>query len=1252
MKAPVTQPTPAGRPHPAVRLILVAILASAAASAAAQDTREQWPRPLAQYRRDVWQTQDGLPTNGIRALVQTRDGYLWAGSEAGLVRFDGVRFTTFDRNSAPPLQAPSVTSLFEDRNGTLWVGTDEGSIYRYVRGEFVDVAPTRRLRGPVRAFLQDKQGRLWVGGGDEVARLDGATLVSLGLAPGAIHVFWEHDDGRVLVGTSGAAASIGNGRLVTESSLPSGIQAVSRGRTRLSWLGTSSGLVRDAAGVRRLFTVADGLPSNDVRSLIVDRTGGLWVGTARRGLARFLDDRLIVSAANQGLETDTIAALLQDHEGNIWVGTQSSGLGKFRNVPFTALTRRQGLADDDVLAVYEDRLGRLWIGTDGAGLTVLRGRSHYTYTVDEGLPGNAVWSVAHTHDGAVWIGTGRGLARLSNGAVTNFTGRSEYPQGTIRALHEDRSGALWIGTRSGLHRLRNGVITTYTTAHGLASNDVSVIAEDGTGTLWIGTHNGGLNRFKSGRFTAYKVAQGLATNDVSAILFDGQYVWVGTLDGSLHLVRNDRALALPAPEGQSSGRVLQILDDGRGSLWVSGHRGIARFERGDLLKVANGIRQSTTPTVFDHRDGFDGWEFQGLSQAGLRRSDGRLLFASAMGVVVVDPSSFSRTLVAPQVHIEQVLADGKEVGMGSGLQLAHGLDRLEFRYTALSYSVPQRVRFRYQLEGLDSGWVDAGNRREATYTRVPGGRYRFRVIAANHDNIWNQQGVTLDLVVQSRFYETPWFYGLCGLVVVFGLAGVSRLRLRHLEARERVLEQIVDERTAELVQEVKERVRIEESLRTSRDELEDRVRERTTELSAAYAQLQRDVAERRRLEEQLAQIQKLESIGRLAGGVAHDINNVLTVVLSYSDLVDAGLGSQHPLQAQLGQIRKAAERASNLTHRLLAFARKQIIQPRVINATDLTLNLDGMLRGLIGEDIDLRTISQAKLWSVRADPHQLEQVLMNLAVNARDAMPNGGTLTIETTNVTVDATFARQHPELKPGDYVRLSVTDTGIGMDENVKQHLFEPFFTTKEPGRGTGLGLATSYGIIQQLGGVIYPDSEVGRGTTFNVFLPRVDLPAEVPTTPQPPRFKRGTETVLLVEDEPLVREIAMSALSDAGYRVLEAENGEEAVRLSEGYSGDIALVLTDVVMPRMGGRELIEELRRHRSQVRVLYMSGYAASTIDEQDVVEPGTAFLRKPFDLAEMLRKVREVLDAPSTDRSDTSAPAPVSAAAYEPPRTR
>jgi signal transduction histidine kinase/ligand-binding sensor domain-containing protein/ActR/RegA family two-component response regulator len=1214
-------------------LVVCALMATARAQTVADRPR---PKPLTQYHHDLWQTQHGLPQNSVRAMVLSRDGYLWLGTEAGLVRFDGVTFTTYDRQSTPALKEPEVTALFEDAKGDLWIGTDEGEIFRYTREEFTPVTSKEPLHPPIRAFYQDKSGTMWVGAGEQVARLVNGTLVPMKGSRGLVYGFEQDAQGTIWIATGGGLASV-TGDHVTPAVDPAtaanvGVRALHQDKQGALWVATTEGLVRIAGRDRRRYTIANGLPSNDVRALLEDHTGALWIGTAGGGVARLTQaapESIEIFTHHEGLSDSTVTALAEDREESIWIGTPSGGLNRLRAVPFGAITHADGLAPVGVLSVYEDREGRLWVGTDGGGLTCFTSQGAATYTVSEGLPSNIIWTTWQANDGSIWAGTGdRGLARFANGEWTSFATHPEMPQGAIRAIYQDSSGTLWIGNREGLHRIRNGAITTFTKAQGLSSNNVSAIQEDREGTLWIGTLDGGLIRMKDDKFTAYTTKEGLSTNDVSAIAVSGRYVWVGTFDGRLHLVRNDRVLALPTRDRVTTGRVLQILDDGRGSLWVSGQRGIMRYDQGDLLKVANGVAASATPRLFDRLEGFGRWEFNGTSQtAGWRRADGQLAFAGVAGVITLDPLRLAISAFTPPVQIERVVSNDHDIPPRGPIELPPGQNQLEFHYTALSLAVPSRVSFRYRLEGIDSDWIDAGTRRVAYYANVPGGTYRFHVIAANHDGVWNQNGATLAVSVGKHFYETVWFYGFCGVIALAGLGGLSRWRVRRLQTRERMLAKLVEERTSALAQEVTERRRIERSLRQAKDVLEDRVRERTNELSVAYAKLQHDVAERRRLEEQLAQVQKLESIGRLAGGVAHDLNNVLTVVLSYADLLDAGLGQAHPLQEQLRQIRRAAERASNLTHRLLAFARQQVVEPRVINLSELTLSLDGMLRRLIREDIELVTVTSSGLWSVKTDPHQIEQILVNLVVNARDAMPQGGKLTVETNNVTVTEEDIRRQPTLKRGEYVLLTVTDTGIGMNAYVKQHLFEPFFTTKEQGKGTGLGLATCYGIVQQLNGHIVVESEPGHGATFRVYLPKIDLPAEPFVRPETqPQVPRGSETVLLVEDEPLVRQIAESALTDQGYRVLEAENGEEALRVATVNDHNIALVLTDVVMPRMGGRELTEKLRQRLPGIRVLYMSGYAASTIDEQDVIEPGTAFLRKPFTLADMLRKVRDVLD--------------------------
>ena len=395
-----------------------------------------------------------------------------------------------------------------------------------------------------------------------------------------------------------------------------------------------------------------------------------------------------------------------------------------------------------------------------------------------------------------------------------------------------------------------------------------------------------------------------------------------------------------------------------------------------------------------------------------------------------------------------------------------------------------------------------------------------------------------------------------------------------------------------------------------------------------------DVTERKRAqdalretEEQLRQAQKLEAVGRLAGGVAHDFNNLLTVISGYSEMTLRGLEADSPLCHRVEEIRRAAARAASLTSQLLAFSRKQVLQPMALDLNAVVSEMEKMLRRLIGEDVHLVTVLDPTLSRVKADPGQIVQVLMNLAVNARDAMPQGGKLTVETRNVYLDETYARRHVAVTPGRHVMLAVSDTGVGMDAETQAHIFEPFFTTKEVGKGTGLGLSTVYGIVKQSGGNVWVYSEPGHGSTFKVYFPRVGEGAqEYRRGAEPEEVLRGEETVLLAEDEETVRKLAREVLELYGYRVLEAAGGGAALLICERHAGPIQLLVTDVVMPEMGGRELAARLAPLRPEMRVLYMSGYTDSAIAHQGVLEDRADFIQKPFTPEALARKVREVLD--------------------------
>ncbi len=413
------------------------------------------------------------------------------------------------------------------------------------------------------------------------------------------------------------------------------------------------------------------------------------------------------------------------------------------------------------------------------------------------------------------------------------------------------------------------------------------------------------------------------------------------------------------------------------------------------------------------------------------------------------------------------------------------------------------------------------------------------------------------------------------------------------------------------------------------ERLVKKLEQKMLDLEKEIAERKRAEEERKKLEAQLHQAQKMEAIGTLASGVAHDFNNILTTIIGNAEIALMDVIKDESLRKGIEEIKKAGEKAASLTRQLLAFSRKQIVQPKILNINELLTDIEKMLGRLIGEDIELLTIPEAALWQVEIDPGQIEQMIMNLSVNARDAMPKGGKLTLETANAYLDWNYFREHDikGKKIGHYVMLAISDTGSGMNKETQEHIFEPFFTTKKVGKGTGLGLSTVYGVVKQNNGFIWLYSEPGQGSTFKIYLPKVKGDAEPEKREQTSVDDlSGSETVLIVEDDDSLRNFAQKILHIYGYRTLNAKNGEDAIRVCKEHDGQIALIITDVVMPKMDGRETAERLQHLYSQMKVIYMSGYTDNAIVHHGVLEPGLNFLEKPFTLEGLARKVREVLD--------------------------
>jgi len=787
-------------------------------------------KTISQYGHDVWQTESGLPQNSVLAIAQTGDGYLWFGTEEGLVRFDGVRFTVFDKRNTPSLRSNTISVLLEDRSGSLWIGTNGGGLTHLKNGRFTTLTTQDGLAGNVILSLhEDREGNLWVGtdGGGLNRFRDGkfATYtVKNGLADNAIFSICEDRDGSLWFGTHAGLSHLKEGRFTTfatRDGLPDlYVRAVYSDHEGNLWIGTNGGGLSERFKDGRLvtYTVKDGLSSNSVWCMHEDREGSLWIGAGDGGLDRYQNGSFIAYTTKQGLSSNEVWSIYEDREGSLWIGTMGGGLNRLRDGAFTTYTSQEGLSNEIVLPVFEDREGNLWAGTVG-GINRIRDGRIISYTAKDGLSNDFVFSICQDLEGNLWVGTRHGLNQFAGGKFKVYTAKNGLPNDVVMSSYVDRQGALWFGTRGGLTELKGGKFITYTTRDGLSSNNVLAIAQDHAGDHWIGTIGGGLNRLSGGRFTTFSTKNGLSNDVVWSLHADDDgSLWIGTNGGGLNRLKNGKFTTYTTQNGLFDDVVFQILDDGLGNLWMSSNKGIFRVSRRQLDAFAQGSARSISSVAYGTSDGMKSRECNGGFQpAGWKTRDGRLWFPTVKGLTVIDPRSLKVDVLPPPVVVEQLIADKHSFEPTTAARIPPGDGKLEFQYTALTFLSPEKIRFKYILEGFDKDWTEAGSRRAAYYTNVPPGTYRFRVVASNRDGAWNGTGASFEFSLEPHFHQTLWFRFLCGLLVVTSGLGAHRLRVRHLNAREQELSRRVDEHTQELQQEIAERKRAEGDLRESEE---------------------------------------------------------------------------------------------------------------------------------------------------------------------------------------------------------------------------------------------------------------------------------------------------------------------------------------------------------------------------------------------------------------------------------------------------
>lgn len=747
---------------------------------------------LAQYQFDSWTTENGLPQNAVNAIVQTRDGYLWLATFDGLVRFDGVQFTVFNKGNTKGIGSNRFDLLFEDRHGALWAGTEDNRVIRYQAGVFTTYSPDDGWpSSTVTQIEEDEAGNFQVVSRKEIAKWKDGRFTSYALEdllPESAGAKWVGGNRLAWVGANGLSW-YSRGRLNTYS-VKSGLPEIDFASVHVfedqhgtAWIRTTGG------GVVR---VKDGhfvvLPVKDNRLKDIpareDRNGNIWLGGADVWLGRLKDGRLTRYTLPSGFRESRVMCFYEDREGNFWIGS-SGGLYCAREAAITMYTRREGLSSDNVYPIYEDQAGALWFGTWGYGVTKYQDGRFTRYAIQDSYGRDFITTLYEDRDGYMWIGTGIGLHRLKDGRLRAYPDPDGFFSEGTWAIHQDRAGRFWFGTSKGLIKLEGGRYTRFTTADGLAGDDVKAILEDRAGHLWFGTW-GGLTHFSEGRFTSYTEQGGLASDHIRSLYEDADgLLWIGTYDGGLGRFREGRFTRYTTKEGLFNNGVFQILEDERGHFWMSCNKGIYRVARQELNDFAEGRARSITSIAYGKTDGLLNIECNGGRQpSGLKTADGRLWFPTMGGVAVIDPKAIQINTEPPPVIIEEFHLGNEAIDFLSGVEIGPDINNFEIRYTAPSFIKPEQVKFKYKLVGLDEDWIDAGDRRTANYYRIPAGRYRFVVIAANSDGVWNTEGKSIEIVIVPPFWRRWWFIASAivaslSIVLLIYERRVWRLRREH-----------------------------------------------------------------------------------------------------------------------------------------------------------------------------------------------------------------------------------------------------------------------------------------------------------------------------------------------------------------------------------------------------------------------------------------------------------------------------------------
>jgi ligand-binding sensor domain-containing protein/signal transduction histidine kinase len=1088
-------------------------------------------KSIRQYVHEKWTTANGLPQNGADDMIQTRDGYIWFGTEEGLTRFDGVQFTVFNKVNTPALPNSWIVRLLEDSEGGIWLrpqGAAPG-IVRFANGVFkayrtADGLPSDRIstwesapdgtvwlgtdRGlaewksgslklhtranglpsdTVASLGRDSKGNLWIGTAHGLARSSNGTIEVMTGKPGlpdslfrrinGVTNIFEDRRGTVWMAARGKVVSYANGsfhHLGKEDGIPDSlVYAITEDRQGAIWFGTGRGLACYADGKVTQIQVSQDHDENDIREIVEDREGSLWLRT-RKGIARYASGKIERYGEKDGLTGDDAQRLLVDKEGSIWSSSNGGGVDCFRDEKFITYSTRAGLSHDATNSVFEDRSGTLWIGTAGGGLDRLKDGVITVFDKHNGLPSNGVRGLGEDKEGTLWITTDNGICTYKNGAFTLTLNEEQAKNVKADGGLVRRSGEVLIVSEGRIFEFRNGALQRYQPLDSLytSKDPVFNLFETRSGSLWVTSRDSVYRQYGGGLINITRryhlpALGALTVEEDSAGAF-----WFGLYGEGLYRLKGDSLVSITPKQGLFDYNVYSFIEDSFGYIWMSCNRGVYRVSKKDLDNVADGTKPTLACVVYGTADGMESVECNSTGAPDAWRTrDGKICFTTVKGVVIVNPEDIRINSVPPPVVIDRFLVEGESQDTRSGVRIPAGKARFEFHYAGLSFIGAAKIRYKYQLVGLDNEWVDAGSRREAYFTHLDPGEYTFRVIAANSDGIWNETGASVSFVLAPHFYQTKWFLVLAVLFFVTTGPSFYLYRMGGMKRRRVELEQQVGERTAEL--------------QKTLDNLKD-------------------------TQTQLILSEKMASLGQLTAGIAHEIKNPLNFITNFAvlsqdltkdlrkelaaerDHVDPVRAKEieevlSDLEQNVTKINEHGKRADSIVRGMLLHSRGKAGERQETDLNALLTEYTNLAyHGMRAQDqsfnIKIETHLDSTIGKISVVPQDLSRAFLNIVNNAcyaandkRKTVKNGFSPTVVVSDRNLE-------------DKVEIRIRDNGSGIPPAIREKVFNPFFTTKPAGVGTGLGLSLSYDIItQEHKGELLLDTKEGEYTEFVIILPK---------------------------------------------------------------------------------------------------------------------------------------------------------------------